>query len=167
MFEFSKGSVRMQHLVSSPLEEFATYSLCVNPEVSARELKLPIFGTLDIDHLDPDSLKLQRLAAKGLDDKKVKSLQMKYITIPDQYLSYFPDAIAVSDDEAELAVVPAPAVEVVPAAAGADEVAEAARRKRARARDPVAPGARKKPGPKSRNALPAGTASIMTFYSKK
>jgi hypothetical protein len=78
-----------------------------------------------------------------------------------------------AEDKAGAAINPAvnPAVNpainpaINPAAPAA--AAAAAKKKRARAKDPVAPGARLEPGPKPRNALSEGSTSIMQFYAKK
>ena len=91
-------------------------------------------------------------------------------------LSYFPDPIAIFDDENddetdELDRGDGPPVTAPAAAEGriatAPKVTTIAQRKRARAKDPVAPGARNKPGPKPKNALPPGSTSIYQFYTKK
>ena len=141
------------------------FTLCPNPESSAKEIKLAIFGTENIDHLVAESLKLPRMPLKILDNKKVQSLQKKYITIPDNKLSYFPDPIAVLDNDSdgdEDGVVEAPPVAVLQTPAA---IAKAKRP----AAIPVAPGARKKPGPKPKTAMDiaVGTPSILSFYSKK
>ena len=94
---------------------------------------------LDIDNLDTYSLKLRRLDAKELDTKRVKSLQMKYITIPDEYLSYFPDPVAVDDegDEIDEASHPGAAITHIEAAPVAAVTAgDVARRKRPRVKTP-------------------------------
>lgn len=84
----------MQHLITTPSEEAVAYTLCPNVESSARELKNAIFGTQCIDGLDPQELHLQRIAISEIDDKKLKSLQKKYVTIPDNKLGYYPVALA-------------------------------------------------------------------------
>ena len=166
------------------------YVLCKNPAASAKEIKLAVFGTECIDQLDPTAMLLPRIPVKILDNKKVLSLQKKYITIPDNKLSYFPDPI-IEDEDGEvneggpepLAIAPVatdpvvpvvaagavaidPIVPVVAAAPVEDPPFDAARK---RARAPVAAGARKKPGPKPKNAqaIDRNTPSLLTFYAKK
>ena len=162
VFEFSKGKVRTQHLVTTPLDKYYRYEfvLCKNHAASAKEIKLAVFCTLCIDNLDPENLKLPRKPVKQMDNKKVLSLQKKYKTIPADKLNYFPEALADSDDDDEPA--PAAAVSVPAAAAGAPATPK-------RKKEAVAPGARKKTGPKPKNALPLGVGfkSMMSFFGKK
>ena len=160
MFEFPKGRVFIQHLVTTPLDKCHEYVLCKNPAAAANEIKLTVFGTECMDNLDPEDLKLPRKPVKQMDSKKVLSLQKKYKTTPADKLNYFPEALADSDGDDE----PAPlAAAAPPPAAGAVAPATPKRKKEA-----VAPGARKKTGPKPKNALPlgAGSVSIMSYFSK-
>ena len=149
----------MQHLVSTPLDKCNNFVLCKNPADAVKKIKMKVFGTESIDNLDPNNLTLPRMAVRAMDNKKVKSLQKKYRTIPSDKLGYFPDPVADSDDEEE-------AEPVAPVAGAAAPAAAAAAPKRKK--EPVAPGARKKPGPKPKNALPldAGSKSIMMFFGK-
>ena len=124
-----------------------------------------------IDDLDSEALILPRMPVKVLDQKKVLSLQKKYITIPDHALSYYPDPIADDcnsdgDEEGEGTGV-APADTTLPAV-DVQTIAAIARAKRPRA-TPVAPGARKKPGPKPKAAadVAVGTPSILSYYARK
>ena len=123
VYEFSKGSVRMQHLVSTSTAECSNYALCTNPETAARELKQAIIGTQNIDNLNASELLLPRIPVKVLDNKKVISLQKKYSTNPDNKLAYFPDPVADLEAEdgedapavANAAVVAVPAIEIAAA----------------------------------------------------
>ena len=113
-----------------------------------------------------------RLSVKELDPKKLKSLQMKYITIPDENLAYFPKPVAIglNDDasEGECGGVNAAApvsVALTPTVL-ADDASVGAQRKRVRAEDEVATGVRKRPGPKPKNVLPADFMTLFQYYSK-
>ena len=96
VFEFKNGVVRQQHLISSTPKEFV---LCKNAVSTSKAMKLELFGTVCIDHLNPNELKLPRMIVRTLDNKKVISLQKKYGSIPADKLSYFPCPIAVDDGE--------------------------------------------------------------------
>ena len=163
VFEFSNGRLRMQHLVNTPPEDCVSFVMTANPAAAAREMKQAIFGTQDINNLDPTNLRLPKIAVKLLDGKKVTSLQKKYSTIPVNKIAYFPDPIAVDEDNDEGDAAPPP-----PPAAAAGIAAEAPPPTVKRKRQPVAPGARKKPGPKPRGvvAIDPGSPSIMAFYGK-
>ena len=165
VYEFSNGSVRMQHLVDTLPADCVSFKMTANPDIAARELKNNLFGTERLDNLDPTQLRLQRIAVKQLDNKKVVSLQKKYNTIPDNKLAYFPDPIVVGDDEQEeeacaAAVVEENEAQIVVEGGGAQQPK--------RKRKAVAPGARQKPGPKPRGVvnIDPGSPSIMAFYSK-
>ena len=111
---------------------------------------------------------------KALDQKKVLSLQKKYVTIPDNELSYYPatgpcwysDCNSDGDEENEGTDV-APADTTLPAV-DVQTIAAIAKAKRPRA-TPVAPGARRKPGPKPKAAadVAVGTPSILSYYARK
>lgn len=82
IFEFFEGKVRMQHLITTPFEDASEIILCPNPELTSRALKMELFGTDSIDNLNPKQLKLPRHRNEVLADTKIKSLSIKYDTIP-------------------------------------------------------------------------------------
>jgi len=119
----------------------------------ARESSLNLFN----------QLQLERHPGNKLTAKKITSISEKYITIPKEYLSYYPTLEDVAAAKSEMEVegddeneAPAPA-------------APASTKKRKVTKDlrDTVPGA-KKPGPVKKNTtLPVNQSSILTFFNTK
>lgn len=88
VFEFTEGKVRTQHLVTST--QVTEVTLCGNPASTSKALQQELLGTEDLTNLNMESIRLPRRPVGQLEAKKLKSLSLKYETIPPEHLWYYP-----------------------------------------------------------------------------
>lgn len=80
----------MQHLISTAFKDASECVLCPNPEITSRAIKLELFDTDSLDNLNCRQLKLPWHPNEVLAHTKIKSLSIKYDTIPEDFLAYYP-----------------------------------------------------------------------------
>eukprot|EP00899_Mesostigma_viride_P008149 jgi/Mesvir1/17335/Mv07730-RA.1 len=105
VFEFYDGKVRMQHLVSTQDEEARRKSCCV--ATRRRRSRMHAGSSLGWSTSQPGwtrviDIQLPRAPVVTLEPSKVKSIQKKYDTIPDECLYYYvPQPVEVGPGEEE------------------------------------------------------------------
>ncbi|KAE8960311.1 hypothetical protein PR001_g30422 [Phytophthora rubi] len=92
-YEIDAGVVTTRHLVTTADQNADTFSIIGNGDAgSIRKVLLgDLFGSEhDLDTVTMENVQLARQAPLSLTTKKVKSLSLKYFSIPPQYLAYYP-----------------------------------------------------------------------------
>jgi hypothetical protein len=105
-FEFDKGIVIIRHLATSPNEEKICFPLIfpATAHVVRSALLIDLFRFTSIGDLTLKAMKrfkLSRHQGNTITRKKIKSMAKKYISIPAQYLYYYPTLEEGGDSEKE------------------------------------------------------------------
>ena len=89
-FEFARGYLTYRRLANSPDTEAKTVRLIEMKPGIKEQLMVELFGKTDLHNLRMEDLNLPKNPGKLLSDTKVKSLALKYFSIPECYLKYYP-----------------------------------------------------------------------------
>jgi len=89
-FEFFGGNCYMRHLESSPVSEMTVIRMFSNTPAARKALCQDLFGTDTVEGASFEELKLPSHGGNRLTQKKLKSLNEKYFSIPGEYISFYP-----------------------------------------------------------------------------
>ncbi|KAI3648372.1 hypothetical protein MP228_006226 [Amoeboaphelidium protococcarum] len=89
-FEFSDGVVSYRELCTSANQEVKDLNKNMEISVLRQQLSKDLFGTTVKSDWSLSRVLLPRLPQQEIAEKKIKSLSLKYASIPQQYKSYYP-----------------------------------------------------------------------------
>lgn len=105
-FEIDTGVVLMCHRVDTPDSNVMFVKMMTgNVKATSFAVMRMLFGngkgTAKLVNQNIDDLLLPRCSIKELPLKKLQSLKKKYVSIPDEFKSYFPDVADVVDGKSD------------------------------------------------------------------
>ena len=91
----------MRRLVSTPDDEALTIKLFDDTTVYRWKLHVDLFGTTEVKKMCVSKIKLCPARRTELKSSKIKSLKKKYIAIPEEHKSFYPnfDNVSSADEE--------------------------------------------------------------------
>ena len=100
-FEFEEGWCTFRHLVTTPDDQAVHHKMCDDITGTRSAILQELFGVLSIQDAKMIQLTLPRHKGRKLKSTKLKSLAKKFFSIPEKFISYYPDVQGIDTEEVD------------------------------------------------------------------